>query len=336
MEIDDQDPSGPPGDLAEEIAAFVSVRDCVTRHRVQDPLVADALDGLGYDGFVGDACRSLWALKERSHAPCREILSSAVRERCEANVAMLVGEESLCPLRERTAGAPQHDPTCLAAARRDVRPCAALVGFGRAACEGLVARDVARCGTDPRCKRQVSRWKSSLPVPKGEAPVSSRVELVVRSLDPEADGGAREERHLLVTEAEAGALVIRRQGALQVMIGEVLPLPSSAPRAGFLLELPDAPRPKLSVKGVKQRVTVRLPPGTVLELAPRSVVDVEIASLSEVPGTIVDLSVSASVGERPGLRRAELHVRTWVRDVARPPPRQPLDASPFTALPEEP
>lgn len=336
LEIDDGEPVAPPGDLAEEIAAFASQRDCVAKHRVQDPLVADALDGLGYDGFVGDACRSLRALKERGIAPCREVLSSAVRERCETNVAVLVGEESLCPVRERVSGFPEHDPVCLAGARRDVRPCAAFVGFERAACEGLVARDVSRCGTEPRCKRRVARWKSSLPVPRGEAPVPSRVELIVRSLDPGVDGGARDERHELVAEAEAGALVVRRPGSLQVLIGEVLPLPSSTPRAGFALELPDAPRPRLVVKGAKPRVTVRLPPGTVLELAPRAAVDVDVASLSDVPGTIVELSVSADVGERPNLRRVELRVRTWVRDVTRPSPRAPVDPSPFTTLPPEP
>ena len=336
LDVDDGDPPAPPGDLAEDVEAFTSMRDCTAKHRVQDPLVADALDGLGYDGFVGDACRSLRAMKERSTAPCRDILSSAVRERCETNVALLVGDEARGPMRERTSGHPQHDPLCLAGARRDVRPCAAFLGFERAACEGLVARDVSRCGTDPRCRRRVTRWKSSLPVPKGDAPVPSHAELVVRVLDTSVDGGAREETHALVAEAEAGVLVVRRQGAVQVLFGDVLPLPGSLPRAGFALELPDAPRPRLTVKGVKQRVTVRLPPSTVLELAPRAAVDVEVVSLAEVPGSIVELSIAADVGERPGLRRAELRVRTWVRDVSRPPPRAPLDASPFTALPPEP
>ncbi len=331
LELDDADPLAPPGDLGEEIAAFTSMRECRARHRVTDPLVTDALDGLGYDAFVEDACRSLRALKERATTPCHEILSTLVRERCETNVAMLVGEEALCPLRERVTGFPEHDPVCLAGARRDVRPCAAFVGFERAACEGLVARDVSRCGTEPRCKRRVTRWKSSLPVPKGEAAIPSRVELTLRSLDPSADGGAREVHHELVAEAEAGALVVRRAGALQVLVGDVMPLPSSTPRAGLALELPDAPRPKVVVKASKARVTARLPPGTVLELAQRAAVEVEIASLSDVPGTIVELTASADVGERPNLSRLELRVRTWVRDVARPAARGPADPSPFAA-----
>lgn len=336
LEVTDVDPTAPAGDLASELDGFTTQRDCVSKHRVQDPVVADALDALGYDSFVGDACRSLHAMKERSHAPCHEILSSAVRARCEANVAMLVGDESLCPLRERVAGVPEHDPVCLAVARRDVRPCAAFVGFDRAACEGLVARDIARCGTDPRCRRNVARWKSSLPVPKGEAHASSTVELTVRSVDPEADGGMRVSTHTLVSEAEAGALLVKRGGSILVLLGDLLPFPSSDPHAGFALDLPDAARPKVTLKGAKPRVTVRLPPSTVLELAHRGIVEVEVVSLTEVPNTPVELKVTAEVGERPNTRHVELRVHTWVRDVARPPPRPGPDPSPFTVMPPEP
>ena len=336
IEVGDGDPAAPAGDLAAELEAFTTMRDCVTKHRVEDPVVADALDAMGYDSFVGDACRSLRAMKEKTFAPCREVLASAVRDRCESNVAILVGDESLCPLRDRVAGVPEHDPTCLAGARRDVRPCAAFLGFQRAACEGFVARDVSRCGTDPRCRRHVTRWKSSLPVPKGEAPLPSGVELTLRALDPTADAGVRDETHALVAEAEAGVLLVKRASGTQVLLGDVLPLAGSEVRAGFLIELPDTSRPKALLKGGKHKVTLRLPPSTVLEAAPRAAIEVEITSLTEVPNTPVQLKLSVDVGERPNLRRAELTVRTWVRDVARPPARPVSDPSPFTTLPPEP
>ena len=129
-------------------------------------------------------------------------------------------------------------------------------------------------------------------------------------------------------------LLVKRASVTQVLLGDILPLAGSEVRAGFLLELPDASRPKAVLKGGKHKVTLRLPPSTVLDVAPRAAIEVEITSLTDVVNTPVELKISVDVGERPNLRRAELRVRTWVRDVARPPARPVADPSPFATLPE--
>ncbi|MCS6901656.1 MAG: hypothetical protein RMJ98_18630, partial [Myxococcales bacterium] len=128
-ELELVDPPPPAGDLAAEIEAFTDLKSCALRHRLGDPIVADAVEALGYDRLATDACRGIEALKRRDGGPCREVLSSALRRHCEAQVAMYTGQPELCPLTGRVLGVAEREPLCLAAARRDVRPCAALVGM---------------------------------------------------------------------------------------------------------------------------------------------------------------------------------------------------------------
>lgn len=318
------DPPGPAGDFAEEIARYTDLRDCVARHRITDPLLAEGVDAIGYDAFVTDACRGVEAAKTRSRVPCSAVLTTAMRKKCEAEAGMATGDETLCPLSERIAGVPEHDVLCLAAARRDVRPCAALLGHDRAACEGLVARDAARCGT-PACRRKVERWKNVLPLPVGKPPLASTASVEIRFEDPDAPGGMRTETHALPREAEAGLVLAKRGTMLAIAFGDPLPVGvRGETHGGFFVEVPESQRPKAAAKGIRTRVGVKLPSGLEEQLATRTAVEIEIRALSAEPNTPVDLTVVAVLGPKSAPRRTEWKVTSWVRDVVvveGPPPR---------------
>src|SRR5579864_4561620 len=50
------DPPVAAGDLAADIAAFTNIEACV-EHASVEPFLGDALQAIGYDSFVRDACR---------------------------------------------------------------------------------------------------------------------------------------------------------------------------------------------------------------------------------------------------------------------------------------
>ena len=77
------DPAAPGGDLQRDLAEFTTLDACVHAHRVTDPVLADAVDALGYDTLVRDACRILQALKSKDGKFCsahrRDFPAPAVR-----------------------------------------------------------------------------------------------------------------------------------------------------------------------------------------------------------------------------------------------------------------
>lgn len=334
----ESDPVGPAGDLASEIAAFTDLKDCVARHKLSDPLVVDGLDAIGYDAFLTDGCRGLWAMKVRSVAPCAEVLASSVRRRCEAGVAMAAGDEALCPTMERVLGVPEPEPTCLAAARRDVRPCALLDGIERAACEGLVARDVSRCGTAERCIRNVTRWRSVLPAVLGKTPYVGKIDVEVRVADDAADGGVRVDSLSLAREAAMGASLARKDRTLLVAVGETLAVPTlgGEVHGGLYMELPDATRPHAVLAAPRVRVVLRYPDGLVQEVTNKTNVDVHVLELTEEPNAPIKLRVEATVGHKTSPRRVVWNIDTWVRSLVKEPkdaPRAPAARTSTDALP---
>jgi hypothetical protein len=86
------DPPAPPGDLKTELDEFTTVDACVQQRARLDPLVGDALDAIGYDTFLRDACRMLDAAKAQDDRRCEAIDASILRERCKATVAEIIGD----------------------------------------------------------------------------------------------------------------------------------------------------------------------------------------------------------------------------------------------------
>lgn len=330
LEIE-RDPAGPPGDLAAEIEGFVDLKNCVRARRLTDPALADSLEALGYDSFVSDACRGLEALKSRSRAPCGPILSSALRVHCEAQVGMLAGAPALCPVDEHVLGVPQHDPLCLAAARRDVRPCAALPGQERATCEGLVAHDPARCGLDDRCARLVHRWKPVLPMPIGRPPYAARITVALRT-EARGDAGVEEGSFELASEAAAGAVLVHKEGKTRLLLGDPRLYLGAAEDhgAGLVVELPTWPPGPgtLKLATTSVRLTWRQRSLGPLELATASTTVLTIEQLDPEPNHAVKLTLDATVGPASGPRRLRWTVDTWLRDLVLDEPETPQPPGP--------
>ena len=303
------DPIAPAGDLAADVAAFTDLRECAGRHRIQDPLVADLVDAIGYDTLVVDACRGVKALKTKDFAVCDGAAAQRMRDRCVAQVAMLLGQDEGCPTDVRVPDFPEHDVTCLAVARRDVRPCAALDGIERATCEGLVARDAARCGTDPRCLRLVARWRSSLPAVTGKTPYPASLRLEVTTADE--SGGFAEESFDLAREAAGGAVIVQRRGETRVVIGDPRPIPAHGDVRGGVAFVVD----RSAVRAAAPRVTVRWASGLVSELTTATTPKIAIERLTAEPGAPLKLTVEAMLGPTTSVRKTRWTIDTWVRDV---------------------
>jgi hypothetical protein len=123
----------------------------------RDPVIGDAIDALGYDTLTRDACRILQALKAKDAAPCKRILASALRARCESSVATLTGDLTLCPALGKLGA---RDPVCVARASRDERLCAAAAADERATCRALILGRASECAGNQGCIRQLERYWS--------------------------------------------------------------------------------------------------------------------------------------------------------------------------------
>jgi hypothetical protein len=175
------DPPAPAGDLKAELAAFTTVDACVAQRAAGDPVVGDALEAIGYDTLIRDACRLLDAAKSQDAKRCADIIASTLKARCEASVAELAAQPEACPFERPSHPELGRDAACLALATRDSRLCAgAFDRTARATCEAIATHDGAPCKKLPlrsdqaRCARDEQRWASVLPV---------------RSATPEAGSG---------------------------------------------------------------------------------------------------------------------------------------------------
>lgn len=310
--IPEMDPAPPPGDLREEIDAFQDLPSCVKRHKLLDPLIADAVESLGYDSFVTDACRSIEALYKKEVTPCAAMLTSRMREHCETQVAMLKGEPELCPVRDHVTGIPERAPQCLAAARRDVRPCAALVGMARATCEGLVAQDPARCGLEGRCLRLVRRWMPVLPVAEGRSPYRGHIEVIAKR-------GEEVVRLELPREAEQGAIVAIQERRARLSLGDLRSffVVDEQQGVGFILEFPEWPphETKWKLSDREAQGVLRMRAVGALELLHGAPVEVQIERAATGAGGAIELAINTIVGPVHAPWKVQWKINTWLRDI---------------------
>ena len=194
------DPERPAGDLAADLQAFTTVEACMKQHTASlDPLVGDAVDAIGYDTFLRDACRVLEAAKNKDGKQCDLIDSSALRTRCRSITAMVAGDPNGCPLKAPSKPESGRDATCVAAALRSPAMCAGAAARDRSACEALLGHDASKCDAlvlpDQRapCVRDARRFRGvlggaaeirDLPAPKGT------LTLPQSTVDLESDVGA--------------------------------------------------------------------------------------------------------------------------------------------------
>jgi hypothetical protein len=234
------DPPAPVGDLKAELDAFTTVDACVAARAAGDPVVGDALEAIGYDSLLRDACRSLDAAHSRDAKRCSDILAPPLEARCEADVAELTGNPEACPFDVPTHPELGRDGACLALAARDEGLCAgALDRTARATCTALATHDAAPCKKLParadqlRCARDAQRWAAVLPAadapPRAEGAPSGKVTLT-------GDAGAFASDAFAVDVSRGVVLVQRMEGA-HLVLG-----PMERAGLGFLAASPNAPK----------------------------------------------------------------------------------------------
>src|SRR5579859_4407945 len=169
LEVTPVDPPAPAGDLKADIDRFTSIDACALERARLDPLLGDALEAIGYDTFLRDACRVIDAAKAKDASRCAGIDASSLEARCRATVAEVAGTPDACPWEAVTRPTRGREPRCLAVASRDARLCAAVADpVERATCQATVARDDGPCArltartTQSRCIRDADRWHGVL------------------------------------------------------------------------------------------------------------------------------------------------------------------------------
>ena len=312
----DAEETAPAGDLQGEVDQFTDLAGCVKKHRLTDPLLADGIEALGYERFVADACRSIEAMKVRDPKRCEEAISTPMRLHCVTDYAMLVGDEARCPVSARAADVPEHDVTCLAAARRDVRPCAVLAGMARATCEGLVAHDEARCGTDAHCQRLLARWKNALPRTLGRTPYAARATVDIKIPDGDVDGGSQIETHELSKEAAGGVVMILDGKITRIAFGDTRSfwVRSEVVEGGFVIDLDGTEPGDQKLTAIAGRAALRYPNTLVQEMSTMSGSVVHIGQIASEPNGPVKLTLETTVGQPGESRNVVFTVDSWLRD----------------------
>jgi hypothetical protein len=317
------DPPTAAGDLAGEIASFSTVDACVDSHAHLDPLLGDALEAIGYDTFVRDACRVLDAAKARDPKRCDAIDASALRRQCATTVAAVVGHADLCPWMVASRPALGRDASCLAIASRDPRLCGAEeTSIARAACESIVRHDAASCAKLPlkagqaRCKRDADRWRNVTPPPDAggaEPPVEAMLH-VESAGDADAPIDAN-----LAPDLGHGLVVVTERGGNRLSVGPLSDsgldflAPSPHVQATLALELFAASDGKrVEVDRAELLVPGRSPVATPLA---RSNLIAKVSKLEPTRGGVVALSVDGTIGDSSGTWRVHLQATTFVRDV---------------------
>jgi hypothetical protein len=359
------DPPSPAGDLKAELDAFTSLDACVdARYSRLDPLVGDALDAIGYDTFIRDACRILEAAKTQDPKRCEPIDASALRERCQATVAEIAGVADLCPW--TIAGRPLlgRDAMCLAVASRDARLCAGVEPLGsRSGCEGIVTHDGSRCARLPSrpeqsaCDRAVQRWRSAIPLSDD----STRPEDVPRTTGRLHIEGAGASAPLDVDlggdpDIRRGIVVTQQRDGTRFVVGPLTDqgldfvAPSPHVRASLALQgfrssaAAGASAAGASATSAKNPGEIRIEraelvvPGRAPMATPtaHSTLTARFSTFDPTRGSPIVFTVDGTLADAADAWRVHAEIATFVRDVVRvtagvsvvpPLPALPVDAS---------
>ncbi|WP_394844097.1 hypothetical protein LZC95_44475 [Pendulispora brunnea] len=320
-------PEEPPpnaGDLKGDLERFTTLDACVAeRTAAVDPVVGDALLGIGYDTFVRDACRVLDATKARDARRCAPIEASSLRLRCEAFVAMAAGAPDACPpdvAGDRTRG---RDATCVAIAARDGRLCAGETPAKRGACEALASGDEKKCDEADRrtCARSASRWKTMLAgASASPAPALPAAKGTLTLHGAEGTADPPQAVTDLSIEVERGIVLTRELGQVRWRVGSLQELgsvphsvsPGARPRIGFELSLlRDAPG-----DAKVERLELDIPGGiTIVAPSVRSSLKAHVTKLEKRRGGEAHFVVEGTVGSTPRTYAVHVEVTTFVRDL---------------------
>ncbi|MDP9001358.1 MAG: hypothetical protein M3O46_14750 [Myxococcota bacterium] len=316
------DPPAPPGDLQTEIDRFTTVDACVQQRARVDPVIGDALEAIGYDTFLRDACRVLDAAKAKDSRRCDAIDASLLRERCTATVAEIIGDPDVCPWQISTRPDRGRNGACVAIALRDPRLCVTDESLtAAAACEAISKHDPSPCrrllsrSDQTRCVRDANRWYGAIPAdkttPSGLLGPSGKLQV------SGPDGGIAVESDL-AADAARGVVLVQHLDETHFIVG-----PLSEAGVGFIAASPHV-RATLALQLVVprggsariERVEVIIPGHAPLSMAgARSTVTAKIDKLESMRGGEVRFSISGDIDSEGTTRRVHADVSTFVRDV---------------------
>jgi hypothetical protein len=324
------DPPAPAGDLRAELDAFTTIDACVDARAQLDPLVGEAIDAIGYDTFLRDACRILDAAKAREPKRCASIDASSLRERCQATVAELIGDADLCPWAEPARPRLGRDPACVAIALRDARLCAGVThSSAQTTCEAIVTHDAARCGKllahleAARCERTADRWRGAVPLSSSEDRPSSqtRGSLRVETVDARSPLGIDVE---LGPDVRHGVVVAEKRNGAHFVVGPLSEsgldfiAPSPHVRATLAFEvLVSTQGSSGSVRRAQVQRAELVVPGHAAAATPvaHSTLKVTVSRFELTRGAPLEMSIDGTLSDSTGVWRVRGQVATFVRDV---------------------
>ena len=327
------DPPAPAGDLKAEIDRFTTLDACALERASLDPLVGDALEAIGYDTFLRDACRMIDAAKANDASRCAAIDASSLEARCRATVAEVAGTPDACPWEASSRPTRGRDARCVAVAARDPRLCTAAADpLERATCEatlGLGDPSCAKLSTrtaQSRCLRDAARWHSIV-ARAGEdghsRPLEVAGELHVERTDRAAAGESLDVD--LSPNLARGVAILEQRGGARIALGPLTEAgldfiaPSPHVRASLALEVfvtsgahgagPTAriERAELVVPGQSPLST----PGA------QSTLVAKVEKLEAARAGVVAMVVDGDLSGAGSTWRVHAEATTFVRDVVR-------------------
>jgi hypothetical protein len=333
------DPPAPAGDLKTEIEQFTTVDACVETRAKLDPLLGDALESIGYDTFLRDACRLIDAAKAQDANRCATIDASALEARCRATVAEVVSSPEACPWEAPSGPLHVREPRCVAIASRSVGLCNAVPdALDRATCKATLIHDDGPCvavrsrAERARCSRDALRWRRLLvseAAKPSDAPAEDEPPMVTGNLHIESADGADKTPPIdvdLGPDLARGVTLLDLRDGARLTLGELTAsgpgfiAPSPHVRASLALELfvPRAPpsahaesavarieRAELLVPG---RPPASIPGGT-------STLVAKVGKLAHRRGGAVAVVVDGDIASGIWRWRVHAEATTFVRDI---------------------
>jgi hypothetical protein len=322
------DPPAPAGDIKAEIDRFTTVDACVAERAKLDPLLGDALDAIGYDTFLRDACKMLDAAKAKDSKRCDAIDASSLRARCATYAAEVLGDPDACPWDLPTRPELGRDAVCVAVAAHDPRLCAAAQGSKRAACDALVARDAERCkpialaSDRASCAREVERWRSLLPAPAEGLAAMTKPAATLRLAGFEGTPDPSPQETDVTLDVERGIAIVEQRDGVRFDLGTmrdvggaafVAPSPHTRPALAVSVFVPTAGK-----EGRVERAELDVPGrATLVTPVARGTLKVTIAKLERTRGGEVKLAVDGDVASSAASYHVHADVTTFVRDVVK-------------------